>query len=299
VPDLASTLRILQPAPNVIAFYDGRVPGARACSDKPNWLDDGAYELGVCTYTIVSRSEALVYDTHISLAHARRCRATLVAQGVERFTVVLSHWHRDHIAGNAVFADCEIVAHALTARMMAERRHEIETGFPPIRPVIGPTRTYETNSQIEIGDLRVELRHADVHSCDGTLLLLAGAGLLFAGDALEDPITYVAEPDRLPIHLTNLHRMATWPVRRILPNHGDPDVIASGGYGPGLIGATIRYVEKLLQCRSEPELARTPLDNWIGDDLAKGHIRAHPPYARVRHGNVERLTAFWSRKDTP
>lgn len=60
MPDLASTLRILQPAPNIIAFYDGRVPGVRACSDKPNWLDDGAYELGVCTYAIVSGSEALL-----------------------------------------------------------------------------------------------------------------------------------------------------------------------------------------------------------------------------------------------
>ncbi len=299
MPDLASTLRILQPAPNIIAFYDGRVPGVRACSDKPNWLDDGAYELGVCTYAIVSGSEALVYDTHVSLAHARRIRATLTACGVERFTVVLSHWHRDHIAGNEAFADCEIIAHALTAKMLIERRHVLETSFPPINPVVGPTRTYETNLSIGVGDIRVELRHTDIHSCDGTLLLLAGVDLLFAGDTLEDPITYVAEPDRLAVHLANLRRMAAWPVQRILPNHGHPDVIASGGYGLSLIEATISYVEKLLQCRSEPELAQAPLSNWIEDDLAKGHIHAHPPYERVHHDNIERLTTLWSLQDPP
>src|SRR4051794_12404177 len=98
MPPLASTLRIFQPAPNVVAFYDGRVPGTRAHSADPNWLDDGAFGLGVCTFAIVSGAEALIYDTHISLAHARRMRDTLSGRGVSRFRVVLSHWHRDHIA---------------------------------------------------------------------------------------------------------------------------------------------------------------------------------------------------------
>src|SRR6185369_8105977 len=71
---LGSTMRILRPYPNVLAFYDGRIPGVRAYSQERNWLDDGAFELGVATYAIVDGDEALVYDTHISLAHARIVR---------------------------------------------------------------------------------------------------------------------------------------------------------------------------------------------------------------------------------
>ncbi|WP_262031871.1 MBL fold metallo-hydrolase [Microvirga sp. Mcv34] len=292
IPELAATLRVFQPAPNVLAFYDGRVAGARAYSGEPNWLDDGAYELGICTYAILSGAEALVYDTHISLAHARRIRAMLTARGVDRIKVVLSHWHRDHIAGNEVFADCEIIAHSLTAQALDEQRVSIETGSPPIKPLVGPMRTYEEMLQLQVGNISVELRHVDIHSRDGTLLLLPEIDLLFAGDALEDPITYVAEPDRLAIHLVDLQRIAAWPIRRILPNHGDPNVIAAGGYEPGLIAATIHYVQTLIRSRSEPELAKAPLSDWIEDDLALRRISVFPPYEKVHKHNVARMQAL-------
>lgn len=89
--ELGSTMRVLRPYPNVFAFYDGRIEGKRAYSEQKNWLDDGAYVLGISTYAIVEGSEALVYDTHISLAHARIIRETLSAAGVTNSRVVLSH----------------------------------------------------------------------------------------------------------------------------------------------------------------------------------------------------------------
>ena len=68
-------------------------------------MDDGALSLGIASYAIVSGSAALVYDTHVSLEHARRIRALLEDDGARTFTVVLSHWHLDHVAGTAAFAD--------------------------------------------------------------------------------------------------------------------------------------------------------------------------------------------------
>jgi glyoxylase-like metal-dependent hydrolase (beta-lactamase superfamily II) len=235
--------------------------------------------------------EALVYDTHISVAHARIIRKTLVERGVTRIRVVLSHWHRDHVAGNEGFADCEIIAHALTATALMNQRQAIENGNPPIKPLVFPTRTYEGSLQLQVGTIPVELRHVDIHSHDGTLLLLPKAGLLFAGDALEDPVTYVAEPDRLAIHLADLRRVAQWPIQRILPNHGAPDIIAAGGYRPGFIEATGRYVEKLLRCRNEPELAGAPLREWIEEDVAAGLITPFHPYEEVHRQNVQKVLA--------
>ena len=264
VYQLSSTLRVLRPAPHVLAFYDGRIAGTRAWSDMPNWLDDGAFALGVCSYAIVVGTEALVYDAHISTHHAELIRRTLEREGVSAMRLVLSHWHVDHVAGNAVFADCEIIANSATADLIVENKVALETGFPPIKPLVGPTSTFEHRLDLAVGNLAVELHRFDIHSRDGTVLFLPESGVLLAGDTLEDPITYVAEPDRLDAHLVDLVRLELMPFSRILPNHGDPEVIAGGGYGRDLLGATRRYVEALLRCRHDPALAAQDLRTFPG-----------------------------------
>ena len=289
-PALGSTMRVLEPAPGVLGFYDGRLPGIRAYSDAPNWLDDGAYELGICTYAILDGAEALVYDTHVSLEHARLIRQRLEAAGVRRIRVVLSHWHDDHVAGNAVFADCEIIANRLTAELLAANRAAIETADPPIRPLVMPNRLFEDSLRLSVGKTEVELRQMDIHSQDGTVMLLPERGLLFAGDTLEDPITYVAEPGRLEAHLRDLDRLAALPFTRILPDHGDPEIIAAGGYDAGLIAATRRYVQRLTLCSTQPDLAAMPLAEFLGADAQAGSIRMFAPYEAVHRRNVAAVT---------
>jgi glyoxylase-like metal-dependent hydrolase (beta-lactamase superfamily II) len=286
---LGSTMRLLHPAPGVFAFYDGRIEGMRAWSDAPNWLDDGAYELGICTYAIVEGAEALVYDTHISLDHARLIRGTLERAGVTSIRVVLSHWHDDHVAGNEVFADCEIISNRLTAELLEANRATIESADPPILPLVMPNRVFEDSLTLSLGAVRVELRQMEIHSRDGTVMLLPDRGLLFAGDTLEDPITYVAEPDRLAAHLADLDRLAALPFERILPDHGDAEIISRGGYGAGLIAATRRYVERLILCRQQPDLATLPLAAFLGEDAAGGSIRLFAPYEAVHRQNLARV----------
>jgi glyoxylase-like metal-dependent hydrolase (beta-lactamase superfamily II) len=283
---LGSTLRILRPHANVYAFYDGRIDGVRAWSAEPNWLDDGAYALGVASFAVVDGHEALVYDTHISLTHARLIRRALEEMGVTSMRVVLSHWHDDHVAGNEVFADCEILAHVLTERALIAHRDEMENAAPPIRPLIMPTRTFEGPLDLTVGGVRVELRHAEIHSHDGVLLGLPDHGLLLVGDTLEDTVTYVAEPDRLEVHLAELDRIASWGYPRLLPNHGDPDVIAAGGYGPELIAATKLYVEKLIRARTDAALAGQDLKTFAVEALASGGAYYFAPYEEVHARNV-------------
>jgi cyclase len=294
---LGSTMRILRPYPNVLAFYDGRIEGVRAYSQEKNWLDDGAYVLGISSYAILEGAEALVYDTHISIEHAQIVRRTLAEAGVSRIRVVLSHWHADHVAGNEVFADCEIIANPLTAKALAERREEFENGNrnPPIKPLVMPTRIVEGEPVLKVGSIAVELRRADIHSQDGMVLLLPQWGLLFAGDTLEDPITYVAEPDRLASHLAGLGRMSSWEFGRILPNHGAQGVIEAGGYGRGFIEDTSRYVEKLLRCKADPELAGQDLRSFAAQAFASGSTAYFEPYEAVHRRNVEAVAGARNR----
>lgn len=294
-PSLASTMRLVRPAPNVLGFYDGRVDGVRIWSDEPNWLDDGAYTLGICTYAIVDGSQALVYDTHISLPHARFIRQTLEEMGVTSTRVVLSHWHDDHIAGNEVFKDCEIIANRLTAAALERGRAEIEGGNPPIKPLVLPNRMFEGSLSLMVGAIPIELRQVEIHSHDGMVLLMPDAGLLLAGDTLEDSVTYVSEPERLGEHLVDLERMAGWRFDRILPNHGSLRAIEAGGYDRSLIGATQAYIRKLLACRHDPDLARQDLRTFGADMFATTATEYFAPYEAVHRQNVEAVVAAKSR----
>lgn len=297
---LTRHLRILRPAPGVFAFYDGRIPGHRF-AEEPNWVDDGALSLGVASYALLEGDAALVYDTHVSRPHAALVRRTLAAEGVRRFTVVLSHWHLDHVAGTAEFADCEIIANVRTADHLSRRRAAIEAGTdhgpPAISPLILPTRTFDGRLRLDLGSRRIELLTANIHSDDATLLWLPDSGLLFAGDTLEDTVTYVGEPEAFATHLADLDSLDALAPRAILPNHGAPDRIAAGGYPPGLIPATRDYIRWLLNLRAEPSRAGMALADVIAAPLASGVLTWFEPYEAIHRQNVRRVLAQAGRHD--
>ncbi len=278
-------MRVHEPFPGVLAFYEGRDDAPLL----PGWQGE-AQTLGIAAYAIVSGDEALVYDTHLSPAHAQAMRDTLADRGVRRFTVVLSHWHVDHVAGNAAFADAPILAHPLTRDILTRERAALEARDPPIAPLILPTATIADGEALRIGTRTVEVRAFDIHSIDGLTLWLPDQRLLLAGDTLEDPITYVSEPDRLEAHLTGLDSLAALAPAHILPNHGAEHRIAAGGYGPGLIDATRTYVERLLAARDDPARAALPLDAFIAEALAAGDVEYFPAYEAVHAANLARVT---------
>ncbi len=283
---LAETMRIHEPYPGLYAYYDGRILGKRLHSDKPNWLDDGAYSLGVASYAIVSGQEALVYDTHISFDHARAIRSHLSSLGVTSIRVVLSHWHTDHVAGNAGFIDCPILSNKLTRDTLIEKRKVLVAKDPPINPVVMPTETFEGETVLKVGDITVKLMQFDIHSADGTVLLLPHLGVLLAGDTLEDTVTYISEPEKTARHIVELERLAGLDFVRILPNHGDEQVIASGGYPPSLVTATRDYLARLLSRIEDPALADESLESFIAPELRSGSLTYFAPYEAVHSQNI-------------
>ena len=283
-------LRVLRPAEGLYAFYDGRIDGYRF-AEGPNWVDEGALALGIASYALLAGEEALVYDTQTTVEHARLVRERLEGEGARRFTVVLSHWHLDHVAGTEVFQDSEVISSERTAEHLRDKRAAIENGElegpPPIDPLILPTRTYSSRLSLKVGEEPVELIHTDIHSDDATVLWLAERGTLLCGDTMEDTITYVDEPESFDAHLANLEALRGLEPDRILPNHGDPDVIAEGGYPIGLISATEQYIRALQRARNEPAPRELGLQELIAEPLESGWVNYFPPYEAVHRENLE------------
>ena len=294
--NLTQHLRVYEPHPGIFAFYDGRVEGQRF-SDQPNWVDEGALSVGIASYAILRGDHALIYDTHVSVPHALAEKAALQAKGAQRFTVVLSHWHLDHVAGTAAFSGSPVIANARTDAHLRAKKADIEagmsSGMPVIDPLILPTKVFTGQMVLWIGDLEVHLIEANIHSDDATVLWLPKDRILLAGDTVEDTVTYVSQPEGFAAHLQDLGRLAALDAQFVLPNHGCPDRIAAGGYGASLLTATQTYVRFLMRLRDEPDLADTPLRDIIGPDLATGTLIWYEPYAEVHLENVQASLAIY------
>jgi glyoxylase-like metal-dependent hydrolase (beta-lactamase superfamily II) len=286
-------VRVLRPSEHLLGFYDGRVAGERF-APGPNWVDDGALSLGVCSYALIDGADAIVFDTHISAAHGMLIRRTLEGLGVRRMVVVLSHSHLDHVAGTAAFADCEIVSSRLTAERLTGHREAIEDGtfkgLPAISPLTLPTTVFDGQTSLSAGKLHADLVQFEIHSADGTALRVADEGLLLVGDMLEDTATYVSEAERLETHLHELERLRRIGAQHIYPDHGNESAIAAGGYGDGLIQATQRYVRDLLRVREEPALADLDLRSFVADSLEARWLTYYEPYERVHRSNLAKVT---------
>ena len=258
-------------------------------------MDDGALSLGIASYAVFAEREAVIYDTHVSVEHARFIREALEDKGVRKFTVVLSHWHLDHVAGTAAFEDCEVIASERTAELLTRFKSAIERGKhegpPGIDPLVLPTRVFRDRLRLGIGRARLELIHTNIHSDDATVVWLPRRRVLLCGDTMEDTITYVAEPKSLDVHLANLGRLRQLEPNRILPNHGDPDVIAAGGYSIDLISATEQYIRALERCRTTPRLRDASLRELTGGSLEAGSIHYFAPYEAIHRENLKAVLA--------
>ena len=185
----------------------------------------------------------------------------------------------------------ERTAELLAGFQPAIVRGELE-GPPAIDPLILPTRTYSDGLQLAIAEISLELIHTNIHSDDATMIWLPEERLLLCGDTMEDTVTYVDEPDAFDVHLRNLEELHRLNPGRILPNHGDPDVIAAGGYSSELISATERYIRILMRSREEPVLRDAGLRELLAEPLRDG---SDPLFRAVRAVHRENLETVLGR----
>lgn len=298
----APTVRVQALNDDLLFFFDGRRPTKRYSKDW-NWLDDAAMKLGVGTYAIHSGDEAIVYDTFTSVEQAKFVRDYLEKMGIKKFTVVHSHWHLDHVAGDAVYDDSDVVATTATRDALAKQKADIESGKlwgpPPITPVRIPNVTFDDAKQLRVGDIDLELRRMNIHSVDGLVIYIPKDKILLAGDTLEDSLTYMIEVENLAEHVKNLKDMRTWDVAKIYPNHGDPDTIMTGGYDKTFIDATVAYVTRMLGNAHDPDYLKGTMEDYIGDSAAKGWVHIFEPYREVHTQNLKLVQGYWKDKELP
>ena len=296
-------IRVFQINDHLTGFYVGRPAQAQHPSHTSDWADYGAINVGVATYVIHRGDSALIYDTFPSTEPARWVRSYLTKLGIKHFTLVNSHWHLDHVGGNAVYADSDRIATDQAIQLLTAKRAGIEAGTewgpPAIKPLVVPNIGITSATACYVGDIRVELRPVRIHSDDGLVIYLPVDRILLAGDTLEDTVTFISEPEHVVEHYQNMRTLKDWKIDRILPNHGNPEVIAHGGYQTTLIDATLDYLRKVILRSHDPDYTSSSLEDYVGDSVKKGWVSIWWAYQQAHKDNLSKVSEALKNESLP
>ncbi len=286
------------------AFYDGRTRQApQKKENTENWADSGALDNGVATYAIHSGDRALVYDTYPYAREAEWVRNYLAKSGIKHFTVVNSHWHLDHVGGNSIYDDVDRIGTKKTIAQLRKEKDSIEAGKewgpPAIKPLVIPNIGIDSDTDFYIGDIKVELRPMNIHSEDGLIIYLPKDKILLAGDTLEDTLPYITEPEHIVEQYENMRKLKEWDINRIYPDHGNPDVIAHGGYQKTLIDATLSYLNKVITRAHDSDYLNGKLEDYVGDSVKKGVVSIWWAYQEPHQMNLKKVSEALKNKALP
>jgi glyoxylase-like metal-dependent hydrolase (beta-lactamase superfamily II) len=288
---------------HLLGFYDGRPAETATAAGKQNWADFGAMNVGVATYVIHRGDRALVYDTYPSTKQAQWVRRYLEKIGIRHFTVVNSHWHLDHVGGNAIYADMDRISTDKTLQRLTEEKSAIQAGTewgpPAIDPLVLPNIIISADTSFFVDDIQVELRPVNIHSEDGLVVYLPKDRILLAGDTLEDTLTFIAEPEQIPAQIRNLEQMKRWNIDRIFPNHGNPDVIANGGYRTTLIDATLDYLHRMVARAHDADYLTGSMQDYVHDSISKGWVTPWWAYREAHQTNLTVVAKAYKDRPLP
>lgn len=164
--------------------------------------------------------------------------------------VIYSHADWDHVWGTSALTGRYnfIVAHHFCRdRFLAELPAELEE-FQKNDPgkwdkvrLLPPDMTFSKSSELDLGGLTLELRHAPGHTRDSISCYIVEEGILLTGDAVENPFPSLFDRESVDEWIENLEMLANLPgLKQVVPSHGAPG-------GIELIHENITYLKNIKQ----------------------------------------------------
>jgi len=195
--------------------------------------------VGVTTvnmYLVIGQARAALIDSGMGIGDVRAETLKLTSLPC---TVLNTHYHWDHVGGNALFAERAI--HENEAELLAQEpdigvfrqamqspdaRAVLPPSFDPTayRVVPGPaTRTLHDGDLVDLGGRVLRVLHVPGHSPGHVAYLDEASGILFTGDtAYRGPVYACFEGSDPEALASSVKRLAALPgVTAICPGHND------------------------------------------------------------------------------
>lgn len=202
----------------------------------------------------------IVIDAQQNRALGEKFRdALLAATGIPVRTLVNTHFHLDHVAGNVAFTGTTIVAHDKTRRLIEQELGPVPPqgaevsdtasklrmffggNFEQLVPedgrqwfvdrvggarpltVLAPTETFLEKREYRVNDDVLHLQYWGPAHCDGDLVIcLPKAGIVFMGDLFFNArFPWLGDCD-LDGWIAAIDRVLAMDVKSVIPGHGAP-----------------------------------------------------------------------------
>jgi glyoxylase-like metal-dependent hydrolase (beta-lactamase superfamily II) len=183
---------------------------------------------------VVGEDEALVIDTRSWVAEAEELVADL--RGLTSLPcrqVVNTQWHFDHCFGNATLRPAAIWGHERAVERLRrdgeERRRKLMAGHPEAAEELAavvldpPDRPVgDAGIDLQVGGRPVELRFCGRGHTDNDLVVVVpDAGVVFAGDLVEEGAPPVYGDDAFPLEWpATIDRLLSLAPPVVVPGHG-------------------------------------------------------------------------------
>ena len=207
---------------------------------------------------VIGGAGAVVIDTRSTGPQADELAADLRAlTDAPLVAVVNTHHHWDHAFGNERFGP-PIWGHDRCAAALRDggdaMRERVIADLPELADelaevrIVPPDRTFDEAARLDLGDRVVELRYlGHGHTDNDVVALVPDAGVLFAGDLLEND----APPffgDGFPVAWAETVGQRLMPLVRdvVVPGHGTPAGRDFAERGAGELGLLARLIASLM-----------------------------------------------------
>ncbi|MFF1902821.1 MBL fold metallo-hydrolase [Kitasatospora sp. NPDC058218] len=196
---------------------------------------------------VTGGGRSVLIDTAATEARARRLKAEVekVAPGGPEM-IVNTHFHGDHVFGNAVFGPgTTIVSHEQTRSEIAEAGLALRGLWPSVEwGDIGlrlPDLTFRESLTLRTGDLTVELLQVGpAHTAADVVAWVPERRVLFTGDVAWSGVTPYVLMGSIEGSLRTLARLRALEPLVVVPGHGPVG-------GPEVLDVTEAYVRWLAQ----------------------------------------------------
>lgn len=229
---------------------------------------------------ILSDDGIVVVDAAFARS-ARTFRASVEKMSPKKIKhLVLTHSHSDHVFGNEVYTDCEIVAHeSLKTRMqelastdwtkenLQRQVADLEKTNPQMAEqfkdvhIVLPTRTFTDTLVLGEGQFRVEVIHTGGHTADSCIVHFPQEAIVFAGDLIFAGIyPFGGDPSADPdVWVEALNLIRNMQPKFIVPGHGPVCNVEEVDSYINYISNTKSVVIKLLsENKSEDDVVTDP-----------------------------------------